>query len=158
MWAITNYTSGGSKEQVAYLIHCNVLEPLLNLLTVRDNKMTLIILDAVRNILQVRSWLLRPLSYSRQVVVGTRKLTFLFSFIQMSVSTGESEKLCLMIEELGGLDKIEALQSHENEAVYKSSFKIIESFFHEQVNSFSLYLHKHSRLVCFSGHLKNAEL
>ncbi|XP_013879103.1 importin subunit alpha-1 [Austrofundulus limnaeus] len=102
VWAISNYTSSGSKEQVAYLVHCNVLEPLLNLLNVQDNKMILIILDAVCNILKT------------------------------SQSTGESEKLCLMIEELGGLEKIEALQRHGNEAVYKSSFKIIDSFFSEK--------------------------
>ncbi|XP_029950520.1 importin subunit alpha-1 [Salarias fasciatus] len=101
VWTITNYTSGGTVDQVAYLVHCGVLQPLLRLLTSKDSKMVLIILEA------------------------------LLTMLQMAVITGELKELCLIIEELDGLDKIEALQFNNNEAVQKSALSIIDRFFSE---------------------------
>ncbi|KAJ0033151.1 hypothetical protein NQD34_000258 [Periophthalmus magnuspinnatus] len=99
VWAITNFTSGGTVEQVGYLVNCHVLPSLVRLLSTKESKIILIILDAICKILQ------------------------------MAAKTGESDKLYLMFEEVGGLEKLEALQYHDNEAVYKSSLDIINRFF-----------------------------
>lgn len=98
-WALTNYTSGGTVEQIIFLVQKDAIPAICNLLNVHEPKIVLVLLDAINNILTAASRI------------------------------GEEEKVCLFIEECGGLDIIENLQEHENNDVYKVASDIIEQFF-----------------------------
>jgi len=98
-WAVTNLTSGGSVEQIVQLCADGVLKPFIDLLAAKDDKTISVVLDGITNILTTAEKL------------------------------GETDKVALMVEECGGLDRIESLQTHENEAIYHKALNVIERFF-----------------------------
>lgn len=102
VWAITNLTAGGNVQQVVAAVQAGVLKPLCDLLVVKETKVVTVILDALANILQ-----------------AAEKLQHL-------------EQVCMMIEECEGLDKIEALQQHQNSMVYQMALSIIDKYFSEE--------------------------
>lgn len=104
-WAVTNLTSGGNTEQLVALCAAGGLDPMCSLLGINDEKIILVILDGLQNILAA------------------------------AAKVDEVEKICRAIEECDGLDKIESLQEHENEDVYKKALKIIETYFSEEVRT-----------------------
>lgn len=83
-----------------------VIRPMCNLLNAKDSKTVLVILDGIANILNAAS------------------------------KVGQVNEIAIMIEECGGLDSIESLQTHENEKVLEKAYGIIENFFSEEDEAF----------------------
>lgn len=119
VWVITNFTSGGSVEQIITLIKHNVLGPLCRMLSTHDSKTTMVALDAVNNIL---------LNADRMSPVDIAKLMKECGIQNMDRMSGV-DIITLQIEECGGLDPIEKLQTHENDSIQKSAYDIIDQYF-----------------------------
>jgi importin subunit alpha-2 len=99
IWAITNITSGGSVEHMVHLGNAGMIPAFCDLLNIRDWKTIVVLLDGIENMLKG------------------------------AAEVGQAEKVAFAIEECGGLDKIEQLQSHENTTVYNKAYTIIENYF-----------------------------
>lgn len=52
-WAITNATSGGTPDQIRYLVSQGCISPLCDLLTVMDIKIVQVALNGLENILRL---------------------------------------------------------------------------------------------------------
>ena len=103
--------TGGNVEQIALLCSYGALQPMCALLEAKDAKTILVILDGVANIL-----------------AAAEKMN-------------ELEKVSLHIEECGGLDRIENLQSHDNIEIYHKSLAILEQYFSTEVSIAILTFH-----------------
>jgi len=103
-WAISNATSGGSIEQIKYVVEQNCIPPLCDLLDAKDGRIVSVALEGLENILRV--------GQDEAQKQGRTNSDY-----------GQ------MIDACGGLDKIESLQTHEQNEIYEKAMKIIEKYF-----------------------------
>ncbi|KAL1225180.1 Importin subunit alpha-3 [Cardamine amara subsp. amara] len=106
-WGISNATSGGTHDQIKFLVNQGCIKPLCDLLTCPDPKVIMVCLEALENIL----------------VVGEAEKSLGY--------TGDDNLHVQMIDEAEGLEKIENLQSHDNNDIYQKAVKILETFWTE---------------------------
>lgn len=104
-WCINNLTLSGKREQVAYVLQQGVLSPFCQLLTTDDPQILVVVLDGISNILKMAA------ANEEDLIAVTSQ-----------------------IEECSGLDKIEELQNHRNEEIYKLAFDIIDRYFTDEVH------------------------
>lgn len=101
-WAVTNFTSGGSSEQVRLLCQAGAITALCNMLSCQEDRTLQVLLDGIQNIL-----------------IHADKLDCLENAIDV-------------IEECGGLDKIEGLQNSANDVIYQLAYRLVDTYFNEE--------------------------
>merc|ERR1711920_121834 len=103
-WVISNATAGGDRAQMEHLVQCGCIKPMIDLLIVSDVKIVGVALDAIENILRVGK--------------------------QTASENGLSENpVVALVEQAGGLERIEALQEDPNEDVYQKAMRMLETYF-----------------------------
>lgn len=103
-WAISNATSGGTSEQIRFLVTQGCIPPLCDLLGVADPKIVTIALEGLENILKVGQ--------------------------SDAARTGSPHNdMARHIAEADGLTKIEDLQQHSNNDIYEKCVRILETYF-----------------------------
>lgn len=104
-WAITNATSGGSTQQIEYLVECECVKPLVDLLTVSGDAAIIGVgLDAIENIMKMGK--------QKQEEMGLEENPMLARF-----------------EAADGLRKLEKLQEDANEEVYHKAVNLLQTYF-----------------------------
>eukprot|EP00183_Erythrolobus_madagascarensis_P001714 CAMPEP_0185848334 /NCGR_PEP_ID=MMETSP1354-20130828/3259_1 /TAXON_ID=708628 /ORGANISM="Erythrolobus madagascarensis, Strain CCMP3276" /LENGTH=566 /DNA_ID=CAMNT_0028548723 /DNA_START=8 /DNA_END=1708 /DNA_ORIENTATION=+ len=101
-WAVANAASGGTVEQIMQLVKLNFLPPLCDLLDVSDPRLVNVVLEALEKVLRV-----------------TRDDNIV----------EYPDDILLEIEQCGGLDKLEALQTHENQDIYAKAAALLDEYF-----------------------------
>uniref|UniRef100_A0A1J3HH52 Importin subunit alpha n=1 Tax=Noccaea caerulescens TaxID=107243 RepID=A0A1J3HH52_NOCCA len=107
-WAISNATSGGSHDQIKYLVEQGCIKPLCDLLVCPDPRIITVCLEGLENILKVGE---------AEMALG---------------NTGDTNYFAQLIDDAEGLEKIENLQSHDNNEIYEKAVKILETYWLEE--------------------------
>jgi hypothetical protein len=102
-WTVANATSPKIPSQVEYLVRSGCLPPLVALLSVPDNKVLLVVLEAFENILAVGA--------------------------QAADLQGGDNAMAAAVQAAGAVPLVESLQHNDNHGVYEKAVKILEKYF-----------------------------
>lgn len=109
---------------MAHLIEKQVIPPFCNLLTVKDSQVVQVVLDGLSNILKMADDEAETIANLIEEC-GGRFSRFYMALVLIQCS-------CVIVFDLfcfAGLEKIEILQNHENEDIYKLAYEIIDQYF-----------------------------
>lgn len=112
-----------------------MIPPFCNLLIVKDAQVVQVVLDGLSNILKMVDDDAEAIANLIEECGGRVKFVFFIpSFICCYYKMIDS----LLLFCFSGLEKIEMLQNHENEDIYKLAYEIIDQFFSSDDVSFSI--------------------
>jgi importin subunit alpha-1 len=103
-WALCNAASGGGSDTIRQLIRHDCIKPLCELLSAPDPKIIVVVIEGLHNILEA----------------GEK---------QAKYANTDENPYARLVEEAGGLDKLEELQNHPSEEIYKKAVDILEKFY-----------------------------
>ena len=105
-WVVSNIATAAqvTPVMVASLVGAGAIQPLCDLLVASDVRIVMIALDALENILKVMT---------------TDGASFGFNVVEM-------------MDEAGGINKLEDLQEHDDTKIYERAVKLIETYFTEE--------------------------
>jgi len=127
-WTISNITAG-NHQQIQMVIDAGCLQPLIDILVKGDFKAQKEAAWAVTNLTSGGTVQQIVHLCGEGVLKPFCDLLAAKDILATADKLGETDKVAMMVEECGGLDRIEALQSHENETIYHKALQIIETFF-----------------------------
>ena len=99
-WVICNVATGGSSKHIRSLVEKNAMKHICDLLDVGDVRILLVAMEALEAILKFGSYLQEA-----------------------------EKKFFYMVDDFGGIDKLEQLQEHENTEIYNKAIKLLETYF-----------------------------
>mmetsp|Transcript_17470 Transcript_17470/g.19735 ORF Transcript_17470/g.19735 Transcript_17470/m.19735 type:complete len:362 (-) Transcript_17470:201-1286(-) len=102
VWVLSNAASGGNLASIDTLVEIGALDPLLGLLEEQDPRVLVVSLEAIEMVLKAG---------------------------QEAAKVQGENPYALKLDQIDGISKIEQLQTHENNEIYKKAFHIIETYF-----------------------------
>ncbi|KAL1204035.1 Importin subunit alpha-1 [Cardamine amara subsp. amara] len=107
LWAISKAASGGSDDQIKYLVEKNCIKPLCDFLVCEDPEIISLCLDGLENILMAGE-------------------------VEKNNTGDQVNCYSKLIDDAQGQKMIEKLQSHEDNEIYEKALKILETYWPEE--------------------------
>ncbi|KAG9348325.1 hypothetical protein JZ751_002060 [Albula glossodonta] len=131
VWFLSNITAG-NQQQVQAVIDANLVPMIIHLLDKGDFGTQKEAAWAISNLtISGRKDQVIPPFCNLLTVKDAQVVQVVLDGLSniLKMADDEAETIASLIEECGGLEKVEQLQNHENEDIYKLAYEIIDQFF-----------------------------